>query len=91
MKSERFVTNACIALTLVALSFVYVHIASSVMRASATPFEACLVGLLVTFLAYGSLVYLLARSGYISRQRSSVSPSLDELEDRYLGRAQRCQ
>jgi peptidoglycan/LPS O-acetylase OafA/YrhL/cellulose synthase/poly-beta-1,6-N-acetylglucosamine synthase-like glycosyltransferase len=48
--------------------------------------QAIALAVLTTALAYGSLVYLLARCGYVRRRASVINRSLDELESIYLSR-----
>lgn len=90
MRKEIAVTWLSIALTLLALGFVYRHLASAGPGAGgeavSAPLEAWALAVLVTALVYGSLVYLITRLGYLRRHRGPM-PALEPLEDRHLGRS----
>ena len=87
MKNELVITRVCLALTLGALVMVYQHIAAVTLAGSRewmNFFQAATVALLITALVYGSLVYLVARLGYLRRQMNTADRTLDQLEDTYL-------
>ncbi len=74
-------------MTILALGLVYRDLAVAVWHGHADlvrEIEAVTLGILVTALVYGSLVYLFARDGYLRRRMSPRA--FDELEHRYLER-----
>lgn len=87
LKKELVITWSCLAATVVALLLVYRHAAAVAIDGPHDVmafFQAGGIAALITALAYGSVVYLLARIGYLKR-RGNTGPALDQLEARYMG------
>ena len=86
MKRELLLTRVSVVLTVVALCLVCRDIAAVTLGgiAHVDYLQAGTVAFLITALVYGSLVYLVARDGYLRRAAASAHLPLDELEDKYL-------
>lgn len=89
MSRKLLLTRACLVSCVVALALVYRDIIRVVRESGLAPLEllqGIVVAVLVTALVYGSLVYLLARCGYLRRQSETAHRSLDTLESAYEAR-----
>jgi len=67
MKRELLLTRLSIVFCVTSLAFFYRDVAFAVRNEATSLLEAALISLCITALVYGSLVYLLARCGYLRR------------------------
>ena len=83
MNKDILLTRLSIAFCLLALALFYRDILVAVHVGDASALHGIIVGLLITALVYGSLVYLVARCGYFQRNSGSVLSTIDDLESVY--------
>jgi cellulose synthase (UDP-forming) len=87
VKNEIVLTRIGIAVCWLALALFFRDIALAVQAGSASGIEGITIAVLITVLAYGSLVYLFARSGSLRRSLGPPPPNLNEADSLYESRA----